>query len=101
MPPVSPTMQLVDKNAKRVWPGRITGVQRLEGLYSVELHYRASDLRAIERFDIARTYEHFWGYDNNERQLDYCPLVVSKRFYDLCQCHNLKVDWLPVHIDPI
>ena len=102
LPPVSPSMVRLDDNCKRVWPGRPTGGQRIEGLYNrAELHYRGSDLRTLEPLDVARTFESFWGPDNNQRRPDYCPLVVSKRFYNLCRDHGFKIDWVPVHIDPI
>jgi len=101
LPPVSPSVELLDKSGKRVWPGSVASVSRVGGLYnSPELHYRASDLRAIDSFDIAKTYESF-GIAGTERKPDYCPIIVSKKFYELCQHHNFKVDWLPVHIDPV
>lgn len=102
LPAASPMMVLVDSQSRTYLPpGRAGGLRRLDGLYNFpELHYRASDLRAVGTFDAARTFESFWG-SGNERRPDYCPLVVSKRFYDLCHKHGLKVDWLPVHIDPI
>lgn len=101
MPPVSPGMALVDKQRRQVWPGPATNIYRQEGLYRwPELHYRASDLRAIGPFDIARTFENF-GWGGEDRMPDRSPVIVSKRFYDVCQKHGFKVDWLPVHIDPI
>lgn len=101
MPPVSPTMELADRDGRRLWPGRATRIYRKEGIYSwPELHYRASDLRAIGPFDIARTFENF-GWGGEERMPDQSPVIVSKRFYDVCQKHGFKMDWLPVHVDPI
>jgi hypothetical protein len=55
-----------------------------------ELHYRQRDLKAIEPFDIALTFEKF--------PHEHWP-VVSHRFYGFCQTNKLKFDWIPVRVD--
>lgn len=57
-----------------------------------EFHYRESELRAVEPFDFARTFEF-----HNKRSH---TLVVSQRFYLFCRDLNLPINWQPVRIDP-
>ncbi|MBI3919824.1 MAG: hypothetical protein HY318_00295 [Armatimonadetes bacterium] len=65
-----------------------------EGLYhTAEVHFAESALTATPPFDLALTYETFGGVDDHQ-------LIASKRFYQFCIAHKLKLDWVPVRIDP-
>jgi hypothetical protein len=59
---------------------------------SAEFHYRQSDLRALEPFDLARTFEFY----HTERH----ALVASQRCYQFCHKRRLPINWQPVRIDP-
>ena len=100
MPPLAPNLMFTDRDGKPVRQGDFSnGFHVKEGLYAPpELHYRKSDLANLRPFDLARTYEPFGnrqGYDRGD-----CKLIVSQRFYQFCQEHGLKADWVPVRIDP-
>lgn len=59
-----------------------------------QLRYRSEDLRDIPPFDVARTREALgWGLSDH-------PLVVSQRFRRFCDANKLKLDWVPVRVDP-
>jgi hypothetical protein len=73
------------------------GCHLREGLYShPELHYRKQDLRVVEPFDAALTFEPF---GNKGVPLDWRRLVVSRRFREFCLKYGWETDWVPVRID--
>ena len=95
MPPLSPTMTLIaDGRTPQIVHPPVDpnkGHTAKEGLYTpVELHYRASDLAQAEPYDYARNLE----------RIGRVAIIVSKRFYDFCQAHELQADWVPVRVDP-
>ncbi len=59
---------------------------------SAEFYFRARELKSIEPFDLARTFE-------NHRKLGH-TLVASQRFYRFCRELELPIRWQPVRIDP-
>lgn len=62
------------------------------GYDQVELHYKRRELAAVEPFDVALTFERE-GSPFDRR------LVVSKRFYEVCERNKLDVEWRPVRVD--
>jgi hypothetical protein len=96
MPPLSDYCTFFDQQAKPVRGSAETANQYLEDFYpQSELHYRASTVRDWP-WDFTLTHELFWYGEKRHRR----RLVVSKRFYDFCRDNKLKMDWLPVQIDP-
>lgn len=61
------------------------------GFSDIELHYRQSELAAVEPFDLALTFE-------REASEFYRRVVVSKRFYEVCERHKLDIEWRPVRV---
>ncbi|MEO7716585.1 MAG: hypothetical protein ABIY70_10300 [Capsulimonas sp.] len=58
----------------------------------VDIYYKASDIAALEPFDLALTRERIGGYG--------LPLhIISQRFYQFCVSKGLKVNCRPVFID--
>jgi hypothetical protein len=100
LPPLSPSLRLTDADGKPWTRDDFSnGLQPREGLFlHPELRYRRSDLERLEPFDLARTYEPFGNFRSYDR-LD-CPLIASRRFYEVCAANKLKTDWVPVRIDP-
>ena len=98
LPPVSPSMDLRDEKGQAVKPGDLLGLYgRVEGFFAhPELHYRAADLKSLKPFDLAHTFEPFSVSKNPADR----PLIASNRFYDLCAKHDLRINWIPVRIDP-
>lgn len=97
LPPLSPSCTLLSSD-REIFDGDYTrGCILKEGLYlRPELHYMRSSLDAVEPFDVAYTHERFGVHDKPK-----CPrLIVSNRFYRFCVDHRLKMDWVPVRIDP-
>jgi hypothetical protein len=98
LPPVSPTMTIFEEDGRPFEGNYERQCIRREGLFHrmAELHYRASDIQAMEPFDLAHTKERF-----GECPFDkYRPLIVSSRFYDMCRRHGFKGGFTPVRIDP-
>lgn len=99
------TMQLpfLSPVCKLVYAGSETDMQPFDGDYSrmVGLHegfyspaekrYRQSDLAPFGEFALARTRERF-GWEPT--------LIAGRSFFDFCQSNKLKMDWIPVRIDP-
>lgn len=98
MPSLAPSMTLIayGRPPEIVHPpvaDRNRGYTAKEGLYTpAEFHYRASDLAKVEPIDYARPLEDIGRMGSG--------IVVSNRFYDFCQHHDLKADWVPVRVDP-
>lgn len=93
LPPVSPTMTLVDPDERPVEAGSRRWVFRREWPFNeAELHYRQTDVNAFPPFDLARTFEEWGGHP---------ALVASKRFYHACREIGLKAGWVPVRIDEV
>ena len=102
LPPVSSSVDLRDEFGNTVRPGggRVR-VHAREGDYAYpQLHYNASEIDALPRFDIARTYENFFPAPTREYRKDFSTIIVSKRFFEVCRSNGLKADWIPVHVDP-
>jgi|GEM_PF-1939145 len=79
-----------------------------DGLYyPQEPRYKASLLPAVEPFDLGLTYERF-GCGLPKTAIPPPPdivagermLIASKKFYEFCVEQKLKMDWVPVRIDP-
>lgn len=66
----------------------------VEGFYSPpEFHYTQTAIKSVGEFDLARTHER-WGDGDAPRKL-----VCSRRFYQFCHDHGIKMEWIPVRID--
>jgi hypothetical protein len=98
MPPLSPSMILTDTRGKPLQPGDFSrGLIPRDGLFwHAELHYRRSDLDALDGFDLARTREPFGTYNSRP----FWRLVASRRFYETCVANKLKTGWVPIRVDP-
>ncbi len=81
VPQWEPSTVLVegDEQSGNIWP---------------EFHYTESAIRSAEPFDLALTFEGWGGGEGIPK------LVASQRFYQFCKAHKLKMDWIPVRIDP-
>ncbi len=91
LPPIPDTNRLVCARDQS-FTGDYSQVVGLKDDYRPpELNYRQSDLAKAGHFDFALTFESF----GKERW----P-VVSQRFYQFCVKQELKLDWIPVRIDP-
>jgi hypothetical protein len=65
-----------------------------EQLYlDYEQRYRAADLAAVEPFDVA------WANRDDVAAMISPPLIVSRRFYDLCLANRWKAKFTPVHLE--
>ncbi|MEM6503829.1 MAG: hypothetical protein AAF711_00025 [Planctomycetota bacterium] len=97
LPPVSPGMDLRDRDGNRIPPGNSSnGCIPREGLFNkAELHYLRNDIKAIEPFDVALTFETFGMPGPYPRP----SVVVSQRFYQVCIDHGLSGTWVPVRLD--
>ncbi len=96
LPPVAPSVQLVNATGGPVESDFSTGCYQREGLHAQpELRYRSRDLPGLDSFDLARTYEPFGTKPKDcDRRL-----VASRRFYEFCRQQKLRIDWRPVHIE--
>ncbi len=96
MPPLSDYCTFFDEQGNPVKGSAETGYQYIEDFYPInELHYPTESVREWP-WDFALTHELFsYGGTRHRRRL-----VVSKRFYNFCQERKLKLDWIPVRIDP-
>jgi hypothetical protein len=65
---------------------------RTEGYSDLQYAFRSDELRAIEPFDAART----WEYGRHDLFYSDRGLIVSQRFYRFCVKHKLKGEWVPV-----
>jgi hypothetical protein len=69
------------------------GLEAPEILYTpAEFHYRASEIKMVQPFDVALVREQFNGPFSR-------PLVLSNRMYKLCEEMNVSAGWIPVRID--
>jgi hypothetical protein len=94
LPPVSPSCCFTDAEGNSVGDP-LKGRTLNEGLYlPTEYHYTRSSLQALGEFDAARVREGMGPHYRHH------PLIVSRRFYQFCVQHKLKMDWIPVRIDP-
>jgi hypothetical protein len=99
LPRLSPRCQLQDEKGEPVRDDFSTGIFLREDLYQPpELRYTRSSIRKVEPFDLALTYEPLSGWYPTWEW--YRHLVASKRFYEFCKARKLKMDWIPVRIDP-
>lgn len=101
LPRLSDSMLFMDSDHRRVLKDidYSNGYQRVDDKYlHAELHYRRRDLEAFSDVDVARTMEAFTNGKCYER--DWSPIVVSRRFYEICRQHRFKVEFIPVRIDP-
>lgn len=96
LPPLAPSMPLFHTDRSPFTGDFSKGCWRRDGLYThAELRYRASDLAAIEPFDLAHTYEMFGGVPQEYKR----PLVASQRFYQYCLKHGIETAWEPVRVE--
>lgn len=100
LPPMSPRCKFIDGVTGEEVAGdsKVTFVLR-EGLETpdilytpAEIHYVATEIKALEPFDLALTHETFGGHYSR-------MIVASQRFYRFCVAHDLKILWTPVRID--
>ncbi len=102
LPPVAPSMDLRSfDEGIRLRPGdRRVRLCRVDEHFAYpELHYRESDLANLPSFDVARTYENFGPVPSQVFRSSFSSIVVSNRFYQLCEDRALKAEWHPVHLD--
>lgn len=94
MPPLSPGCKFCDCYGGPEYTDPEKGCAIDDGLYlPTQFRYRASDLRAVEPFDIAYTREAFgFGLASHS-------LIVSQRFYQFCKKQKFKMWWYPVVLD--
>ncbi len=93
LPPLSPTMKHTDGNGNvvaRDWKGWKWFSNPTED--DDRLHYLDSELKGVEPFDIAVTFEH-------QASPWQRYLVVSQKFYQFCKSKKWAADWEPVAID--
>lgn len=96
LPRLAPDMPLFHTDHSPFTGDFSKGCWRRDGLYRhPELRYRASDLAAIEPFDLAHTYEMFGDLPQEHKR----PLVASQRFYQYCLKHGIETSWQPVRIE--
>lgn len=99
MPPLSPSIMILDDDGNRLPYGSEEGTPRL-GTEILELctipqySYRESDLAKNGPFDLAIMHEHFGYTDIDDR-----TMIASRRFYEFCEERKLKIDWTPVRIE--
>lgn len=93
LPKLAPSCRLVYLGKGEPFDGdytRMIGID--DGVYTpAEFHYRSSDIKALEAFDLAFTFEKF-GWEKS--------LVASRRFYECCRKNGYRLNWWPVRIDP-
>lgn len=95
LPPLSKKCILMN-NDEKVFSGDYqSGCFLIEGFYTPpEIHYDARTLSSVEPFDLALTHEKF---GNTEEVYPY--LITSRRLYEVCKKHGLKMAGVPVRID--
>lgn len=99
LPRLSPQCQLQDEKGNPVRDDFSTGTFLREDFYKPpELHYTRGSIQNAGPFDLALTYEPLSGWYPTWQW--YRHLVASKRFYEFCKARKLKMDWIPVRIDP-
>jgi hypothetical protein len=91
LPRLAPNLRLIDGLGGLYEEGKSHACIVDDGFSPPELHYRASDIARVEPFDLARTHEPIGSKAGT--------FVASKRFYEFCRSHSLKMDWVPVRID--
>lgn len=97
LPPLSPYCTLRNDNGQPFDRDYNKGCHYREGLYTEpELHYTASALKEAEPFDVALTHERF----GIKEAVAFRRMVVSKCFYNFCVANQLKMNWVPVRVDP-
>ena len=97
LPPLSPSMTLLDKNGHPCNGNFSNGCYMKEGLYeNPEPHYTRKAIKKAGKFDVALTHERF-GINPAEEDRQ---LIVSPRFYKICTEAKLEMDWTIVRIDP-
>ncbi len=97
LPPMSPSCTFRHSTGEPFTGDYSKGCNIHEGYYKPpEFHYRAKDLETIGEFDVALTHERFGATDSNAHR----KLVFSKQFYDFCVVNKLKMNWIPVRLDP-
>lgn len=95
LPAASPECKFCDCYGGSEYTDPTKGCVVDEGLYVPSLfRYKASDLSAVEPFDVAHTREAI-GF-----KLTHHPLIVSQRFYQFCKNQKFRLWWFPVVIDP-
>lgn len=96
MPPLSDYCTLFDAQERPVRGSAEKAYLYIEDFYAIsELHYASSAVKDSP-WDFALTYELFWYSEKRHRR----RLVTSKRFFDFCKTNKLKMDWIPVRVDP-
>ena len=94
LPAASPACKFCDCEGGDDFTNPDKGRTLDEGLHVPALfRYRAEDLRAVEPFDVAVTREPL-GF-----KLTHHPLIVSQRFYRVCQAEKFKLWWFPVVVE--
>lgn len=94
LPPFSSKCDCRDLDGKPFTGDYSRGFTLTEGFYiAPEFHYTRSVIKSVGEFDLARTHEH-WGTEKAPRKL-----VCSRRFYEFCNAHKVKMKWFPVRID--
>ncbi len=92
LPPMAPSMRLIDRNGDEVSPGYAGAVAIKDHVdYDhAEFHYERADIETAGPFDIARTFE-YGAKDEN-------AVVVSKRFVEECAILGILLPWVPVRV---
>jgi hypothetical protein len=95
LPPMSPKCDFRYEIGGAPFAGDYSlGRTLVEGFYiNPEFHYTRSAIKSVGEFDLARTHER-WGDADAPRKL-----VCSRRFYEFCNAHKVKMNWIPVRID--
>jgi hypothetical protein len=97
LPPLSDYCTFYDRLGSAMKGSSEVAYQYFEDFWGPqELHYTAKSLEAWSWPDFALTHELFWFSEKRHRRL----LVTSQRFFQFCKAHKLKMEWVPVQIDP-
>lgn len=96
LPRVAPGSEIVDSKGEPFIEGKSMGCYLVEVLYWYpEIHYRRTDLAAVEPFDLALTHECFGRGRHEENR----KLIVSQKVYRLFVDHKIKAGFVPVRVD--
>lgn len=97
LPALSSHCDLRDEDGQPCDGRRGNGCFLKEGLLRRgELRYTRAAIASVGDFDIALTREWFGGRTGPCHP----RLVASSRFYQFCRKQKLKMDWIPVRVDP-
>lgn len=89
-------MTLIDNDGNPYVDGVSQGCWAMEGFFRIpELHYRQSEIRALEPFDCALTHEALGGANREE----YWTRVISRKVYQRLVERDIRIECIPVHLD--